>query len=497
MQYPYFLRSRFVYLGQYLLKRRTMLKQRTHILSLVTLLFAANCMQAQTSDKKISNAYESFSKNEKLKNGISSLTVLNGKTGETIYSSNASIGLPTASTQKVITSITALDILGADFTFKTTLSYAGQLDTAGVLTGDIVVTGTGDPTLGSDRYQATMKNSILNKWTSKIKDAGIKQITGRIIIDDLFLNGNDVPGGWTWTDIGNYYGAGISGVNWGENKIGLTFRPGSVGSPAQLLALTDSLPERTIVNNVSTAQNGSGDNVYAYSAPYSQLIYLRGTYGKDLKKVIEISDPNPALTLAHHLRASLNGQGVRVDSMATTGKILADQGISVPKNLIALNTHESPKLFQIVHWFNKKSINLYGEALLKSIGFISGNRINSDEASKLMAKYWEQKLDIPTGELRAIDGSGLSPQARVTTMAMSKIMHYAQSRPWFTEFNESLPTINGMTMKSGTIGGVLGYTGYQKDKSGNTFVFTLLVNNYSGGAAAMRRQMYKVLDTLK
>src|SRR5690606_13070861 len=114
-----------------------------------------------------------------------------------------------------------------------------------------------------------------------------------------------------------------------------------------------------------------------------------------------------------------------------------------------------------------------------------------------MAKYWEQKLKIPTSELKSVDGSGLSPQARVTTMAMSKIMRYAQDRPWFAEFYKSLPNINGMTMKSGTIGGVLGYTGYQKDKAGNTVVFTLLVNNYSGSATSMRREMFKLLDTLK
>ena len=474
-----------------------MLKLKTYILSFVVLFLCCNNLQAQSLKDQVSNAYRSFNSHENIKNGISSLTVLNGKTGELIFSNNASIGLPTASTQKVITAITALDILGPDYKFKTTLSYSGELDTTGTLNGDIIITGTGDPTLGSERYEGTRKNTVLDKWISKIKTSGIQRITGRIIVDDLFLNGNDIPSGWTWSDMGNYYGAGVSGVNWAENKIGLTFKPGIIGAPAQLAALTDSLPEVTIINEVITSSNGSGDNVYAYAAPYSQIIYLRGTHGKDLKKNIEISDPNPALTLAYQLRSGLNEQGIFVDSIATTGKLLANQHILVPKSTTTLDTHESPKLTQIVHWFNQKSINLYGEALLKSIGFLSGNQTNSDEAAKLIAKYWEQKLKIPTGEIRAVDGSGLSPQARVTTMAMSKIMLYAQNRPWFTDFEKSLPTINGMTMKSGTIGGVLGYTGYQKTKSGNTVVFTLLVNNYAGGATTMRQEMFKLLNTLK
>src|SRR5690606_23408713 len=107
------------------------------------------------------------------------------------------------------------------------------------------------------------------------------------------------------------------------------------------------------------------------------------------------------------------------------------------------------------------------------------------------------KLKIPTGEIRADDGSGLTPQARVTTMAMSKIMLYAQNRPWFTDFEKILPTINELTMKSGTIGDALGNTGYQKTKSDNTVVFTLLVNNYAGGATTMRQEMFKLLNTLK
>jgi len=474
-----------------------MLKQQKSILSLVAILLSVNSLFAQSLKDKVTTAYRTFSTQENLKNGISSLTVLEGKSGNTIFSNNSSTGLPTASTQKVITSITALDILGAEYTYKTTLSFTGEIDSAGVLMGDIIVTGTGDPTLGSDRYEQTKKEVVLAKWSAALKNAGIQQITGRVIVDDLFLNGHDTPGGWTWTDMGNYYGAGISGVNWGENKIGVRFRPGAVGSPTAIESLTDSLPEASIINEVTTAPNATGDNVYAYSAPYSNVIYLRGTHAQDLNKVIEISDPNPALTLAEQLRSNLNEQGITVDSVATTGKLLLNLGESVPKNATLVDTHQSPKLFQIVHWFNQKSINLYGEALLKSIGFLSGNQTDSDEASKLMAKYWEQKLKIPTSELKSVDGSGLSPQARVTTMAMSKIMRYAQDRPWFAEFYKSLPNINGMTMKSGTIGGVLGYTGYQKDKAGNTVVFTLLVNNYSGSATSMRREMFKLLDTLK
>ncbi|MFD1769472.1 D-alanyl-D-alanine carboxypeptidase/D-alanyl-D-alanine endopeptidase [Sphingobacterium suaedae] len=473
-----------------------MLTRYTYIFTLAAFMLYAPIVDAQGLKDKMASAYQTFLDNGKLTNGIASLTVLDGKTGHVIFSDNAAIGLPTASTMKVITSITALDILGPDYTYKTRLAYTGHIDSLGVLNGDLIITGSGDPTLGSDRFPQTKKESIISKWLSSVKTAGINRVNGRVIGDDLSFNGNDIPGGWNWTDMGNYYGAGISGLNWLENKAGITFAPTIVGQLAPVVKTSIPFHDIRLINEVTTGTNGSGDRVYAYSAPYSNTIYLRGTYGKDLKKIIEISLPDPAMDLAQQLTTSLSDQGVQVDSLPTTGKLLLNQGIRLTTQQQELNVHHSPPLPEIVHWFNQKSINLYGEALLKTFGMISGNKTATDEAATLIAKYWEQKLRIPVGELRILDGSGLSPQNRVTTMSMTKIMHYAQNRPWFPAFKKSLPTINNISMKSGTIGGVLGYTGYHTGKSGPV-VFSLLVNNYSGSGSAMRQDMFKLLDQLK
>lgn len=468
------------------------------IICIATVLFlATHASYAQSLKNNIDNAYQQFVNSGKFPNGIASFTVLDGKTGQPIFTHNAAIGLPTASTMKVITSITALDILGPDYTYQTKLAYTGEIDSLGVLHGDIIVIGSGDPTLGSDRYAATKAETLLNKWVSKIQQAGITHISGQVVGDDLYLNGNDIPPTWSWGDMGNYYGAGISGLNWCENKAGLSFSARAVGQPTSMLSKTTPLTGTTLINEVTTGPNGSGDKVYAYSAPYSNVIYLRGTYGRDLKKVIEIAIPDPALELAQQLTASLSNADIAVDSLPTTGKRLLNQGIRLNNQKQELDIHHSPALKNIVHWFNQKSINLYGEAMLKSFGIISHNKSNSEEASTLLSKYWEQKLKIPASELHIHDGSGLSPQNRVTTLAMAKIMHYAQSRPWFADFQKSLPTINGMTMKSGTIGGVLGYTGFHTNKAGAPVTFSLLVNNYTGSTATMRQEMFTLLNSLK
>lgn len=474
-----------------------MKKNVLYQLTFLILCLSTHISLGQALQENVKNAYQQFVKSGKLPNGIASFTVLDSKTGTPIYTDNAAIGLPTASTMKVITSITALDLLGPDYTYETKLTYTGEIDSTGVLHGDIIVVGSGDPTLGSERYTDTKAETILNKWVYKIQNAGIRHVDGRVIGDDSFLNGNDVPPTWNWADMGNYYGAGISGLNWRENKAGVSFSPSAVGRTAAITSTTLRLTDITLVNEVTTGPNGSGDNVYAFAAPYADIIYLRGTYGKDLKKVIEVSTPDPAMDLAQQLTTHLIDTEIAVDSLPTTGKRLLNQGIMLSNQRQELDTHQSPALKNIIHWFNKKSINLYGEAILKRFGIISHNQPDSEEAATLLSKYWEQKLQIPASELLIKDGSGLSPQNRVTTLAMAKIMHYAQDKPWFTDFQKSLPTINGMTMKSGTIGGVLGYTGFHTGKSGAPVTFSLLVNNYTGGASAMRQEMFKLLNSLK
>lgn len=458
-------------------------------------------VQAQGVKAKVQTAFDAFSKNPSLKNGMASLTVINSKTGEIVFDSNNQIGMPTASTLKVITSITALDLLSADFTFNTELFYTGQIDSLGTLHGNIIIEGKGDPTLGSDRYPDTKPEVILAKWSEAIKKLGIKKINGKIIADDIFFNGYDVPGTWMWTDIGNYYGAGFSALNWKENKLGINFTPSSPGKPATLQPVQKA-PFYHLINEVKTGANGSGDNVYAYSAPYSTQVYLRGTYGANLKKTIEISVPDPALDLAYSLSDVLGRDSIFVaDSLnrVTTGKRLTDMDsasiLDEKRNSILLI--KSPRLGEIVHWFNQKSINLYGESLLKLIGVVSAMEYDTEKSATLVSKYWQNKLSIDPSAMNTFDGSGLSPQNRVTTLAMSKIMQYAKGRPWYDEFLKSLPTINNTTMKSGTIGGVLGYTGYQKSSDGQEYTFTLLVNNYQGPAGQMRQRMFKLLDVLK
>jgi D-alanyl-D-alanine carboxypeptidase/D-alanyl-D-alanine-endopeptidase (penicillin-binding protein 4) len=159
-------------------------------------------------------------------------------------------------------------------------------------------------------------------------------------------------------------------------------------------------------------------------------------------------------------------------------------------------TNSSPKMDSLVYWFLKKSINLYGEAFAKAVSLAKNEKATTDGGIGIIQNYWSSK-GIDRNELHLYDGSGLSPQNRVTAHSEVTVLKYAKSRSWFDAYYYAFPLYNDMKMKSGTINRVKGFTGYQKSKDGKEYIFSFIVNNYSGNQSAVIRKMYAVLDNLK
>lgn len=461
------------------------------------LIFFITQSSAQSLKQKVEGAYKRFETDRQMLYGIASLTVLNAETGAVLFSRNGNTGLASASTLKTITAATAYHILGKEFTWETTLGYTGALSADGTLNGDVIITGGGDPSLGSERYDQSKSEIILKRWSEALTRAGIKKITGRIISDDRLFGTQTLPGGWPWNDIGNYYGAGSSSLTWRENQFELRFKPGKVGEMTVLVSSEPEMSYLNIVNEVSTGSQGTGDNVYAYSAPYSDIIYLRGTYGIDLKKVILASVPDPAFDAAYRLSNKLKASGIIVEKEATTVRKLSVNKQSYQPVQKVLDTYTSPSLGQTVYWFNQKSINLSGEHLVKTLAWKQGKNSSTEEGVKVIRDFWNKRLGIDPDAMNISDGSGLSPANRITTAAMAKILQSLKKEPWFESFYESLPVYNNMKMKSGSISHVIAYTGYHTSSSGTPLVFSFIINNYSGSSSAIRQKLFNVLDVLK
>ena len=461
-------------------------------LVLLSFCFLSGYAGAQTLQQKLQGAFNKLQQDSQSRYASISLTVLDAKTGEQIFTANPNMGLATASTLKVITTITAFNILGKDYQYITNLNYNGTIDN-GTLNGDLIIKGSGDPTLGSWRYPETREHAVLTLWVDAIRKAGIKHINGRIIGDDSAFGTASIPDGWIWQDIGNYYGAGTSGLTWRENQFDIKLKTGSVGTAVGVLRTVPEVPYLNIKSELTNAEAGTGDRSYAFLPVNNNVMYLRGTYAQDQsKKSISVAVPDPAYDVAYRLADTLKKLGVDVMGGPVSVRTLLQAPIG--GNLLV--SYSSPKLSQIIYWLNQKSINLYAEQVLKTLALASGKPVTTANGVEVEQGFWKAK-GIDPHSLNIADGSGLSPGDRVTTLTMATILQSAKAAPWFSEFYESLPTYNNTKMKSGSINNVLTYAGFQVSKDGHEYCFSIMVNNYNGSTSGIKQKMFAVLDELK
>ncbi|HVW97929.1 MAG TPA: D-alanyl-D-alanine carboxypeptidase/D-alanyl-D-alanine-endopeptidase [Mucilaginibacter sp.] len=453
-------------------------------------------MLAQPLDQKLQSAFARLQNDSQCKYASLSLTVLDAKTGGQVFTANPYMGLATASTLKTITTITAFNLLGKDFQYQTRFGYSGTVSADGVLNGDLIIQGSGDPTLGSWRYESSREGHILTMMTDALQKAGIKKINGRIIGDDSVFGSQSIPEGWIWMDVGNYYGAGTSGLCWRENQFDIKFRTGRVGSPVAITHEAPAMPYLSFKSELTNAAAGTGDNAYAFLPVNSNMMYLRGTYAVDeSKKSISAALPDPAYDAAFRLMDTLRRLGILVSNEPESTRTLTAKGATVPQITTELNTLLSPRLSQIIYWLNHKSINLYAEQLLKTIAWKAGKEPTTANGVEVEQDFWKDK-GIDPNSLNIVDGSGLSPGDRVTTLTLATILQSAKKESWFDDFYDSLPVYNGMKMKSGSILNVITYAGYHT-YHGRELCFSVMVNNFNGSSRVMREKIFRLLDELK
>jgi len=460
--------------------------------SLVFLLTCTTLFSfAQSPAQKLSQSFNVLLEDPQAKYAICSICVLDGKTGKEIFAKNENIGVATASTLKTITAATAFSLLGKDFRYQTTLGYSGSITTDGTLKGDIVITGGGDPTLASWRYE-NKEGAVLNQWVNAIRAAGIKKIEGKVIGDDQLWGTQGTPEGWTWQDMGNYFGAGPSALSWRENQFDIKLRATSTVS---VLKTVPAMPYLTIVNELDPGAAGTGDRAYAFLPPLATVAYLRGSWARDISKSgISVALPDPAYDAAFRLQDTLQRAGIPVNTAAVSARQLVAAQKKVPLSTQKLSTITSPSLSEIVFWLNKKSVNLYAEHLLKTIAWKAGKEATTSNGANTEIKYWAGK-GVDKNALNIIDGSGLSPATRVTASAMASILFQAQKEEWFPDFYKSLPENNGMKLKSGTINDVSAFAGYYTADNGTPYVIVININNYSG--SGINPKLFRVLNALK
>jgi serine-type D-Ala-D-Ala carboxypeptidase/endopeptidase (penicillin-binding protein 4) len=447
-------------------------------------------LSAQTVNQKLQKAFQQFEKDTQLKHAISALYVIDAKTGQVVFDKNSQIGLAPASTQKIITSVTAFELLGKDYRYKTLFFSAGPF---------LTVLPNEDPTFGSKRYQSTTDTVIFKSVINALKRKGRNSIHDFAIIDKEIHREvkKNVPSGWIYEDIGNYYGSAPNFLNWQENQYDINFIPGDKEGDDTYIDTMTTIWWGHLINNCSTGKKGSGDNAYVYFIPGRRESVIEGTIPAGVKKfTISASDNFP------HLTFSLAFTGFASKEGFLLGDPKAIHSISTSKVFVTFAAkdtayiHYSPTLDSINYWFLKKSINLYGEALIKTLAYEKNGFGATDSGVVIIKNFWKDK-GLDPDELNINDGSGLSPMNRVTAHAQVEILKYSKNKNWFPSFYNALPDYNGMKMKSGTIRDVKGFCGYHTAQNGKEYIFSFLVNNYNGKSGKLVQKMYKVLDVLK
>ncbi len=264
----------------------------------ICLLVSPAFLQAQGVSERLSAVVEVLKADPQMKHAILGLSVVKTATGEKVFEINAQFGLAAASCQKTITSAASMEILGPQYRYKTVLGYDGEI-LNGVLNGNLYVTGSGDPSLGSWRYDSTKEEKIWERWIQALKEAGITKINGNLVGIDSKWEKETIPGGWIWDDIGNYYGAGTSALNWRENQYDLIMSSGpELNSKVSIIQTRPQPYNVTLENEVRTAAKGTGDNTSIYLAPYALKGFVRGTIPVDEKAfTVSGSFPDPSLQL--------------------------------------------------------------------------------------------------------------------------------------------------------------------------------------------------------
>lgn len=472
----------------------------------IAILFALLLIRA-TVPPVLQTEIDKLNKDESLKHGVWSFCLMTADSGKIIASNNPQLSMIPASTMKILTTGAALGLLGENYRYETKIEYDGIYDSInGIIKGNVFIHGSGDPSLGSKHFRNTKSPSEFENIPKRLKEKGIKTIEGNIIGDASCFSENPIPDGWTWSDIGQYYGAGSCGLSYQDNSVTIHFN--STKGDSCIIDSVVPKPDEVTYRSFVTA-DGKKDEAFVYGSPLGNVYDVYGSIPPQKNDYeVDASNPDPALQCARDLKKNLSIAGISVSGNATTVRKLNLEKKTVSAKRKKLISILSPLLSEIVYFTNVKSDNTYAEQLLRTIGLVKGNEGTTEAGIIAVKNYW-QSLGVNLEGLNMTDGSGLSRSNLLTTEIHANILQKISQQKWYSAFDKSLPIAgkngsmaglckgtaseNNLHAKTGYINRARGYAGYVKTKSGKLLCFSLLANNYTCTPTEMKKKLEKIL----
>ena len=406
------------------------------------------------------------------------LVVQVAETGEVLYERDGEKLFVPASNTKIVTAAVALDALGATHRWETSITAHGSL-TDGVLEGDLWIVGSGDPWLTREAVAS---------WPGILERAGIRRIAGDVIGDDRAFSGPQWGQGWFWHEIYAYWGAGVSALQVRPNTVRGRLVPGpGVGDPARFELLREG-PALPLAFEVRTGAPGSNVRLQYEPPPEGGDLRMTGWIPASDTVPLHLATHHPTLYLLEYLRAALSETGIEVE-----GEIRRAGNDTRPANANWTHMVSSDSLGAAVSEMLKPSDNQVAESILRTVGReVAGE--GSAEAGLGVTAETLARWGIEPGAMSLSDGSGLSRYNRIAPNAMARLLRAMWRHGEYRVFLEGLPVaaVDGtlrrrlsgtpaeenVRAKTGSLSSARALSGYLTDGSGETLIFSLMVNDY-------------------
>ena len=413
------------------------------------------------------------------------LVIQVAETGEVLYELDGEKLFVPASNTKIVTAAVALDALGPGYRWTTSLEADGVV-VDGVLQGDLWIIGGGDPRLSRQAVAA---------WPQLLERAGIRRITGDVIGDDRAFSGPQWGEGWYWHEIYADWAAGVSALQLSPNSVRARLVSGAaVGDPARFEMLEPG-PELPLAIDVWTGAPSSAVRLQYEPPPEGGDVRMTGWIPAADTVDLHLATHHPTLYLLAYLGEALTATGIEVG-----GRIRRAAG-EVPPALPAWSYVErSDSLGATASEMLKQSDNQVAESILRTVG-LEASGDGSAAAGLAVVAETLAGWGIEPGAMILSDGSGLSRYNRITPNSMARLLRAMWRHPQFRVFFDGLPVaaVDGtlrrrlagtpaeenVRAKTGSLTAARALSGYLTDGSGETLVFSLLLNDYhvSGSVA--------------
>ena len=407
-----------------------------------------------------------------------------------------------ASVAKLATVATAAEAVGWDYRYETALQGTGPI-ADGVLKGDLIAVGSGDPSIGG------RGGEDFSAWIAALQAAGIRRIEGRVIGDDDRVEEPRPQLAWAWDDLGYPGGALFGALNYAENRMTVTITPGPASGTPAALRVDPQASARPLANRVVTGAAGSAQQIWPEQRPAEPFLTIAGSIPAGATAArLAVAVGNPTIWFASVLRNRLQAAGIEVTGDAWD----IDDVTPPPDRTLAqvLYTHRSKPLRDIVLPVLKDSLSLHAEAIMR-LNAAPGGPMTNDVALDGFGRRLTAWGIAPSSQ-QMVDGSGLSRRDAISAETVLAILQHMHTTATPTPFTAALPVagIDGtlaermrntpaagnVRAKTGTMSNIRSLAGYATTRDGETLAFVAIVNNFEGTGAVANQALDAIAVSL-